>query len=55
MKTPGDLIRKAGPREGDLRLLDKEGMTTIRMPNLRKSVQSAGNRLRDLWISCGEE
>ena len=41
MKASADLIRKAGTQE----MSNDEGMTKIRMPNLRKSVQSSW------WIS----
>jgi len=39
----------------EARMSNNEGMTKIRMPNLRKSVQSADDHLRDLCVLFGDE
>jgi hypothetical protein len=39
----------------EARMSNNEGMTKIQMPNLRKSVQSADDHLRDLCVLCGEK
>jgi hypothetical protein len=39
----------------EMQMSNDEGMIKIRMPNLRKSVQSAGDHLRDLCVLCGEK
>jgi hypothetical protein len=39
----------------EARMSNDERMTKIQMPNLRKSVQSADERLRDLCVLCGED
>ena len=39
----------------EVQMSNDEGMTKIRMPNLRKSVQSADDHLRDLCVLCGEK
>jgi hypothetical protein len=39
----------------EVQMSNEEGMITIQMPNLRKSVQSADDHLRDLCVICGAE
>ena len=39
----------------EMQMSNDEGMTKIRMPNLRNSVQSADDHLRDLCVLCGEK
>ena len=39
----------------EMQMSNDEGMTKIQMPNLRKSVQSADDHLRDLCVLCGEK
>jgi len=39
----------------EAQMSNDEGMTEIRMPNLRKSVQSADDHLRDRCVLCEEK
>jgi hypothetical protein len=39
----------------EMQMSNDEGMTKIRVPNLRNSVQSADDHLRDLCVLCGEK